>query len=189
MRRNPNFNYLYNILTSENVVKSVTDNLDNIFRLIPELSYMTNPNKGKDELDNFGYSLIALSKSKNSFEIRLSILLEDIGKTDKNIKKYDHAKQSSKIVKEVLKRLNFDKKEINRICYLVKNHDNEVTRENFKDDYVLACKLVQIQRCNAFAKNYENLNLDEKYFEEIEDIKAIYEYDDYSEDKSKSRLR
>ena len=73
---------LYDILTSDDVVNSIKENEEYLFNLIPEVKSMVNFDQRHPHhhLDLYNHTLYALSLSKNDFEIRLALLLHDIGK-------------------------------------------------------------------------------------------------------------
>lgn len=73
---------LESILTSDNVVDSINNNLDNLFRIIPEAKYMVGfkHNHPHHHLDVWNHTLLAISMSPNIIIVRLALLLHDIGK-------------------------------------------------------------------------------------------------------------
>src|SRR5574344_2051507 len=73
---------LEEILTSDNVVDSIRSNLEYILKIIPELGDTIGfeHKHPHHHLDVFEHTLYALSLSENDYEIRLALLLHDIGK-------------------------------------------------------------------------------------------------------------
>jgi dihydrofolate reductase len=165
---------LEKILTSDNVVEEINNNLDVLLTIIPEIKYMIgfehkNPNH---HLDVWNHTLLALSFSENNYIIRLTLLLHDIGKpfsyTEGDIRHYkNHPQVSSKISYDVLKRLNYDEKFINKICYLVNNHDNELSNKEIEDNYELSLLRYKIQYCDALAHHPDKLEERKKYLKQI----------------------
>ena len=74
--------YLYGILMSDNIVESIKSNIDYILDLIPEIKYSIgfDQKHPHHHLDVWEHTLYALSLSEKDFEIRLALLLHDIGK-------------------------------------------------------------------------------------------------------------
>ena len=100
---------LYNILTSDNIEISIKENLDYLLEIMPELKDMIGfpHNHPHHHLDVWNHTLFALSISQNDFDIRLSLLLHDIGKPhsyqDGEIRHFKgHPEVSSKMSKVLL---------------------------------------------------------------------------------------
>jgi len=73
---------LKNILMQEDVALSIKENKAILFDIIPELKDMVGfeHNHPHHHLDVWEHTLLALSKSPKDFELRLVLLLHDIGK-------------------------------------------------------------------------------------------------------------
>ena len=73
---------LQNILTSNNVIESTNNNIYILLGIIPELKDMMGfqHNHPHHHLDVWNHTLLALSLSEPIFDIRLCLLLHDIGK-------------------------------------------------------------------------------------------------------------
>lgn len=165
---------LYEILTSENVVSSIKDNLDYILEIIPEIKPMIGflHKHPHHHLDVWEHTLYALSLSENDFEIRLILLLHDIGKPfsyqegeTRNF--YGHAKVSSQMTKDILTRLNFNEQFIDEVSYLVEFHDTPISEQNIKNNYELSSKLYKIQTCDALAHHPDKLDKRKAYLSKI----------------------
>lgn len=162
---------LESILTSDDVVKCINDNMDYMLSIIPEIKHMIgfkhmHPHH---HLDVWNHTLLALSLSENDFEIRLCLLLHDIGKPfsfqeEGNIRHFKgHPEVSSLMSKNILKRLGYDEKFVNEVCYLIKYHDTPITKLDVSNNYDLSYKRYIIQRCDALAHNPEKLEKRKEY--------------------------
>lgn len=165
-----NINELKNILLTIDVVESINNNIDLLFSIIPELSYMVgfDQKHPHHHLDVWNHTLLALSISKNDFDIRISLLLHDIGKPfsyqDEEIRHFRHHAIISKIISyNILKRIGFNDDFINKICYLIEKHDTLILLEDVEKNYELEYKRYEIQRCDALAHNPEKLDKRLKY--------------------------
>ena len=167
---------IYDILMSKDVVESIEKNIDYLQEQIPELSPMIgfDQKHPHHHLDLWNHTLFALSMAEENFEVRLSLLLHDIGKPtsyqeENGVRHYpNHAKVSSKMAEEILSRLNFREDFIKRISYLIENHDTKVTEEQIETDFETACILYRIQYCDAMAHHPEKLEKRREYLMDIE---------------------
>ena len=151
-------NRLEEILTSEFVTKEIIYNLDYLTKIIPELDMMISFNQKHPHhnLDLFSHTIAALSLSPNDFEIRLVLLLHDIGKPyyyiEGDVRHYPkHALLSSIITKNILNRLGYDENFINRICLMIKYHDSNLLKNNNNRTFLK--KMYIVQYCDAYAHN------------------------------------
>ncbi len=165
---------LLDILTSDNVVEEIDNNMEYILSIIPEIKYMINfkHNHPHHHLDVWEHTKLALSLSNNDIDIRLALLLHDIGKPfsyqDEEIRHFhDHATKSSEMSKDILKRLKFKDFYINKISKLIELHDTEITKEDIEEDYFFTLKRLEIQRCDTYAHNPDYLEKRIKYLEKI----------------------
>lgn len=149
-----------------------------IFKIIPELE----ASKGFDQkhphhcYDLWEHTKVALSKSKPDLQIRLALLLHDIGKPysyqeDENVRHFHgHPQKSAEIAERILQRLGYTEKEVEDICYLIKNHDtlinvNQINESNME----LTKKLLYIQYCDAYAHAPQHVD------KRIKKLDTIYE--------------
>lgn len=165
---------LYTILTSEDVVCSINNNLDYLIKLIPEIRYMIGfeHKHPHHHLDVWNHTLYALGLSENDFEIRLCLLLHDIGKPfsyiEGEVRNFKgHAQISSIISEKVLERIGFDKSFIEEVCYLIKYHDTPLKKLDIEENYALAIKRYNIQKCDAMAHNPDKLDKRIEYLERV----------------------
>jgi len=164
---------LYNILMNSNVKESITSNLNYLIELIPEIKNMIGfeHKHPHHHLDVWQHTLCALDLSEKDFDIRLSLLLHDIGKpfsfTEENGTRHfhNHPHVSAEISKNILIRLGFCDEYINRICYLIELHDTPITEQDINDNYELIFTRYLIQKYDALAHNPEKLENRKKYLE------------------------
>lgn len=150
---------LEKILLSNNVVKNISENLDELTLLIPEIKDMIGfDHKSKYHyLDVWEHTLKALSYSSKNFTVRLTLLLHDIGKPhsyqeDGEFRHFkNHNIESEKIARKRLTELGYDKSFVDKICYLVLNHDIEITKDDLKKDYKLQMLRFEVQICDIKA--------------------------------------
>lgn len=172
---------LEDILTSSSIIESINNNLDYLLKIIPELEYMIgfDHKHPHHHLDVWNHTLYALSLSENDFEIRLCLLLHDIGKPhsyiEGDIRHFNgHALKSSEMTKEILERLNYDKSFIDEVCYLIKYHDTPMSKKDIQNNLELSIKRYKIQVCDALAHNPNKLDKRLKYLKKVRNnIKCI----------------
>lgn len=174
---------LEDILLNDDIVSSINNNLDKLLLLIPEIKDMIGfEHKSKYHyLDVWEHTLKALSYSNNNFIVRLTLLLHDIGKPhsyqEDGIYRHfkNHNIESEKITRNVLNRLNYEESFINKICYLVLNHDIEITEYDLNNDYKLQLLRYEVQVCDI--KAHRIVENDKKliYMENMK--KLIKEYE------------
>lgn len=168
---------LYEILCSENVVESINNNLEYLLGIIPEISYMIGfeHKHPHHHLDVWNHTLLALSMSDNDFDIRLSLLLHDIGKPfcyqeSDGIRNFrGHPQKSAEISYKILNRLNFNDEFIERICFYIRNHDNPLEEQFIIDNREASIKIFKIQECDALAHHPEKLEKRRQYLKKIKD--------------------
>ena len=165
---------LQEILLTDDIVKSINDNMDDLLLIIPEIKNMIGfeHNHPHHHLDVWNHTLLALSLSENDFDIRLCLLLHDIGKPfsyqDEEVRHFrNHAAVSANMSKIILKRLGFDDGYIKYVCYLIEHHDTPISNEQIVNDYDLCLKLLKIQRCDALAHHPDKLEKRKKYIDEM----------------------
>lgn len=167
---------LYDILMTENVIDSIKENQNYLFKIIPELELMIgfDQKHPHHHLDVWNHTLLAISLSECDFEIRLALLLHDISKPvcykEGEVRHYfKHALVSSQMAYKILKKLNFDSKLIDRICYLIRYHDSIIHDSEIEKDYELEVKRYKIQKCDIFAHNPDYLEKRQKYLEKTKE--------------------
>ena len=165
---------LQEILLTDDIVKSINDNMDDLLLIIPEIKNMIGfeHNHPHHHLDVWNHTLLALSLSENDFDIRLCLLLHDIGKPfsyqDEEVRHFrNHAAASANMSKIILKRLGYDDDYIKYVCYLIEYHDTPISNEQIENDYDLCLKLLKIQKCDALAHHPDKLEKRKKYIDEM----------------------
>lgn len=171
---------LEQLLLSDNdkIIMVLEKNKDEIFDLIPELKkeYGFPQNNPWHIYDVWNHTLNAMKYSKNDIQIRLTLLLHDIGKPylyqdDENgIRHFKgHADKSAEIASGILNSLGYSKKDIDEITYLIKNHSTVIDVDNINEDNIKLLKeLLYIQYCDSSAYNPEYV---EKSFDKLDKIK------------------
>lgn len=167
---------LRDILLSDDVVLSIHDNILYLLKKIPEIRYMMgfDQKNPQHHLDVWNHTLLALSLSKKDFDVRLSLLLHDIGKpfsyTEGDIRHFDgHAKVSAFMSADILKRLRYRDDYIKYICFLIRHHDMPINDVMINNNFDMVLKLYEIQRCDALAHHPDKLEKRIKYLDKIND--------------------
>ena len=166
---------LYEILMSDTIIVSIKNNLDYLLEIIPEIKFMIGfeHKHPHHHLDVWNHTLLALSLSEKNFDVRLSLLLHDIGKPfsyqgSDNIRHFrGHPVVSSNMARNILKRLGFSNDYIDKICFYIKNHDTPMSDEFINKNRVDALNLYKIQKCDALAHNPEKLEKRKQYLKMI----------------------
>lgn len=168
---------LIHILNSNDIVKSINDNFEDLINIIPEIQNMVGfeHNHPHHHLNVWEHTLYALSLSPNNFEIRLALLLHDVGKPfcfqegSDGVRHFKgHAVKSAIISKAILARLAFKENYIKEICKLISLHDTPLLQseidENPRGSYIRFC----VQKCDALAHNPEKNERRLAYIEKME---------------------
>lgn len=152
------------ILLSDDVEKSIRNELHVLIKIIPEIKDMIGfkHNHPHHHLDVFEHTLLALSRSPQDLEIRLVLLLHDIGKPhsyqDEEIRHFrNHALVSSEIARGIFERLEFDEDEIDEMCMLIREHDSHISQKEIRDNKSFAQKKFFIQYCDGLAHHPDKL--------------------------------
>lgn len=169
-------NELYDILISDDVVKSINDNLDIVLDLIPEIKDMIDfpQNHPHHHLDVWNHTLLALENSPKDFDVRIALLLHDIGKPhsyqDEEIRHFRGHPEVSEIISfNILKRLGFSSEKINKLCYIIKNHDKIISEDDIKTDKDLEKKRFLVQCSDVFAHAPKVINKRITYLLEVKE--------------------
>jgi tRNA nucleotidyltransferase (CCA-adding enzyme) len=167
--------YLEKILKEDDVVSSINNNMDYLLYTIPEIKSMIgfDQKHPHHHLDAWNHTLLALSLSKNDFDVRLVLLLHDIGKPfcyqDEEVRHFrGHPEVSSKMSQKILKRFDFSDEYINYICSLIEKHDTPIKEIDIENNYDFCLKLYEIQKCDAMAHHPDKLEKRKKYINDLE---------------------
>lgn len=154
---------------------------ETIFQIIPELRETDGFEQKSPyhSYDVWTHTIKAIQKSIPNLEVRLALLLHDIGKPysyqeDNDIRHFKgHPQKSAQMTQEILTRLGYCQKEINDICYLVEHHDEliDASKES-QTNQKMTQKLLHIQYCDAYAYAPEYI---EKRIKVLDEIKAQLE--------------
>lgn len=153
---------LEEILMSDDVVTAITDNKEYLESIIPELKDYDFLHQHPFHIPGpiWNHVLLALSLSENDFDIRLTLLLHDIGKKEcfhidekGRIRYTNHPLKSAEMAKIILERLGYEKQYIEYIYKLIKNHDTFMTETDIwkNEEYKMCEVLYKIQYCDGLA--------------------------------------
>jgi tRNA nucleotidyltransferase (CCA-adding enzyme) len=155
---------LYSILMNNNVVYSIENNLEPLLNLIPELKDTIgfDHKHPHHHLDVWNHTLCALSHAPSNFDLRLVLLLHDIGKPhscqEGEVRHFKgHPLKSYEMSLVILERLNFTQEEINHLSKLILVHDDELTIEEIQTNKESAFERFQIQYCDSLAHHPNKL--------------------------------
>ena len=148
---------LERILTSLNIEEEIRNNEEFIFDLIPELKYEVDfpHNHPHHSFDVWNHTIEALKHIEPDFELRLIVLLHDIGKpfsyqdgTDGVRHFKGHPSKSKEISEHILTRLHIEPKE--EILYIIENHDTPINPHKIKNRET-EIKRLKVQYADAYA--------------------------------------
>ena len=156
-----------------------------IFDIIPELKAEKDfvQNNPWHIFDVWNHTKKVLENSKVDEEIRMVLLLHDIGKPhsyqdDENGVRHfrGHSQKSAEISKSILERLGYTEEQIKEISFLIENHDKTIQPKSINVDNIEKYKkLLYIQYCDASGYNpeyiqrvYEKLDRLSLYLKEYE---------------------
>ena len=150
-------NKLESILTSDNIEEMVRSNEDYIFSIIPELKYEVgfSQNHPHHCYDVWNHTIEAMKHIENDAELRLIVLLHDIGKPfcyqdgEDGVRHFHgHPLKSREIAERILDRLHVENKD--EILYIIENHDTPIDINNVKNRKT-EIKRLKVQYGDAYA--------------------------------------
>ncbi len=179
-----NIEFLYNLLMNDEFNEN---NINILCKLIPEIIPTINfdHNHPHHHLNVFEHTIYAISISEKNFDVRLTLLLHDIGKPLSQVKTskgnssfIGHPNISADMTYNILCRLGFDENYIKKIVYLVKKHDNilPLKKESFKLLYnevgsELIDLLINVQSADALAHHPDFLEKRIRYLKKIKSFR------------------
>ncbi len=160
---------LEEILVSDHV----NDYQKQILEFIPELKPCVDfqQRHPHHHLDVWDHTMLGISLAPKDFEIRLVLLLHDIGKpfsyqVDGEVYHYKgHAQKSREMAEPILRRFFHSEEFIQEVLYLIEEHDTELTPEEVIRDYDLSYKKYMVQKCDALAHHPTKLEKRKRYLE------------------------
>ena len=153
----------------EDILIKDIDNIDKrkieIFSIIPELKNEDGfkQNHPHHCYDVWKHTCVALQNSDNDLEVRIALLLHDIGKPysyqDEEVRHFHgHPEVGAEMTKDILTRMDYKKQQIEDIYFLVKNHDTIIDIKNINPQNIdINKKLLHIQYCDAKAHHPEHI--------------------------------
>ncbi len=143
---------------AEDVVQSIRGNITKVVDMIPEIKKMINfpHNHPHHHLDVWEHTLLAMSNSPQDFDIRLTLLLHDIGKPisyqDEEVRHFrEHPKMSRYLGEKILTRVGYDNSDY--ILKLIGSHDTPIESDKIITDPEYYRDLLVVQYCDAMAHN------------------------------------
>ncbi len=177
---------LEKLLLGKDAEKILLKFSDVIFEIIPELkeTYGLEQNCPYHIYNVWEHIVKSVAVSEENKYIRLAMLLHDIGKpqmktTDENGQDHfkGHAKVSSDIAFEILKRLRYDNKTISTVTKLIFHHDDRlynapqnIKKHASKHGFEFLYMLDKVSRADILAQTpelKERLSLCDKYIDEL----------------------
>jgi tRNA nucleotidyltransferase (CCA-adding enzyme) len=163
---------LVNILKCENLNRLELLHTSKILSIvIPELDNCFNCNQNNPHhIFNVGKHIIeATKKCTHDWDVRLAVLLHDIGKplmktTKEGIDHFiGHDGLSSQMAKDILQRLKFDTITIEKVCSLINFHDTQLSESikstkrllNKVGSVKILIELLAVKKADALAQNQE----------------------------------
>lgn len=169
---------LKEILIGDEVVKNIRNNMQHLVEIMPEIYDMIGfeHKHPHHHLDVWEHTLCALSFSPNNFDIRLALLLHDVGKPhsyqDEEVRHFKgHPEVSANISKHILKRLGCEENYITYICEIISRHDTPLTEDDILGNAELSKIIFEVQKCDALAHNPAK---NKKRLEYIETITRLF---------------
>ena len=178
---NYNQSYLKKLLKNDFVSNEIKYNLDDLTEIIPEINSMIGfeHKHPHHHLDVWEHTLMALSVSQNNFDIRLALLLHDIGKPhsyqeDGIFRRFQgHPDKSAEMARTILKRLEFDEDYISKICRAIELHDTPLRGTFILENPELSNLIFEMQKCDVIAHNPRFNN---KRLQYVDNINQLFVY-------------
>lgn len=175
---------LKEILLVDDVQNSIKNNEDIIFDIIPMLKCEKDFDQKSvwHSYDVWNHTIKAICSSAIDFEIRLVLLLHDIGKPfsyqeDGDVRHFKgHALKSAEIAKPILEQLGFEEKLIDEMLWLIGQHATTININDINETNInLYHKLLDVQFCDASAYEENHaIELMEKLKQTSKELQSIF---------------
>ena len=165
---------------SQSPADDIKENIRFVTKLFPNIRDMIgfDHKHPHHNLDVWEHTLYALSLSLPIFEVRLALLLHDIGKPhsyqyDGEINHYKgHNRVSRSITEKALTGLGYNENTIKTVCEIVLLHDTPLHKSDIQKNTEFCKLLFEVQKCDAYAHNPE---FNEKRIKYVEHIERLFE--------------
>lgn len=166
---------LEQILRSKNVIEEIEANQEYILKLVPEIKAMIGfqHRHPHHHLDVWQHTMEVLKRlDTKDLELRMAALLHDIGKPfsyqDDEVRHFHgHPEVSYQMTKQILTRLGYDKKYIEKVAYLVRTHDTPIEVDNLDNTLEMIQKRLQLQYADAKAHHPDKIDKRIKFLDNI----------------------
>lgn len=164
-------------LTGNNVAKSISDNIEYLLTLIPEIKNMIGfeHKHPHHHLDVWQHTLEVLKNlNTKDLELNMAALLHDIGKPfsyqDEEVRHFHgHPEVSCEMAKKILTRLGYDEGFIENVAYLVRTHDTIIEPSNLDNNSEMIQKRLQLQYADAKAHHPDKIEKRVKFLDNVKD--------------------
>ena len=137
---------LEKILTADNVVVAINQNIDMLLEEVPELKYVINyKRRGREKLDLWSLTLLSLYNSFNDLSVRMTLLFKNLGIVLMNDMNKNSNEIASAATTDILKRCEYNDDFIDEVSFLVRNCNREIEDSLIEENFSLAEKLYKIQ--------------------------------------------
>jgi len=171
------------ILVSENIPQAINENMEYLEIVMPEIKNMIGfeHRHPHHHLDVWQHTLEVLRNlNSKDLELNMSALLHDIGKPfsyqDEEVRHFHgHPEVSSRMSKDILIRLGYDERFIERVTYLVKNHDTIIDPQNLDNKLEMVQKRLQLQYADARAHHPDKIQKRINFLDNInKELQTLY---------------
>lgn len=163
------------ILMSENVPEAINKNMEYLEIIMPEIKNMIGfeHRHPHHHLDVWQHTLEVLRNlDSKDLELNMSALLHDIGKPfsyqDEEVRHFHgHPEVSFEMSKQILTRLGYDERFIQRVTYLVETHDTKIDPNNLDNRLEMVQKRLQLQYADARAHHPDKIQKRINFLDDI----------------------
>ncbi len=171
--------YLKPLLFSKDISRQLKQNSNYLFDIIPELTFMVDfpHNHPHHHLDVWEHTLKTLENSPPEYNIRLALLLHDIGKPfsyqDEEVRHFrGHAQKSCEMARDILDRVECENSEY--ILKLIEKHDTLMTMQEVEQDFDFCNDLFIMHYCDGMAHHPDKLTKRKTLLrEELSNIRSV----------------